>query len=166
MTEFDTLRDRAETLHLHGLVSHWPEVATEAWVATLLEWEETQRACRSLERRLRTAHIGRFKPLCDFDRNRPKHCDRAVVDALMAVDFLDATNVVLVGPNGVGKSSLALNSAHQALVVPHRHVPTAMSPQTDPAGTEQDDVKNLGATTGRFSQRVSSDPHTHSCDTS
>jgi hypothetical protein len=31
MTEFDTLRDRAEALHLHGLVSHWPEVATEPW---------------------------------------------------------------------------------------------------------------------------------------
>ena len=67
MTELDTLRDRAEALHLHGLVSHWPEVATEAWVAPLLEWEETQRACRSLQRRLKTAHIGHFKPLCDFD---------------------------------------------------------------------------------------------------
>ena len=43
MTELDTLRDRAEALHLHGLVSHWPEVATEAWVAPLLEWEETAR---------------------------------------------------------------------------------------------------------------------------
>ena len=32
MTEFDT-RARAEALHLHGLVSHWTEVATEAWVA-------------------------------------------------------------------------------------------------------------------------------------
>jgi hypothetical protein len=88
MTEFDTLRDRAEALHLHGLVSHWPEVATEAWVAPLLEWEETQRACRSLQRRLKTAHIGRFKPLCDFDWNWPKRCDRAAVDALMALDFL------------------------------------------------------------------------------
>ena len=57
MTEFDTMRARAEALHLHGLVSHWPEVATEAWVAPLLEWEETQRACRSLERRLKTAHM-------------------------------------------------------------------------------------------------------------
>ena len=63
MTELDTLRDRAEALHLHGLVSHWTEVATEAWVAPLLEWEETQRACRSLQRRLKTAHIGRFTRL-------------------------------------------------------------------------------------------------------
>ena len=39
MTELDTMRARAEALHLHGLVSHWPEVATEAWVAPLLDWE-------------------------------------------------------------------------------------------------------------------------------
>ena len=88
MTELDTLRDRAEALHLHGLVSHWPEVATAAWVAPLLEWEETQRSCRSLQRRLKTAHIGHFKPLCDFDWNWPKRCDRAAVDALMTLDFL------------------------------------------------------------------------------
>src|ERR1700759_2193247 len=120
MTELDTLRDRAEALHLHGLVSHWTEVATEAWVAPLLEWEETQRACRSLQRRLKTAHIGRFKPLCDFDWNWPQRCDRTAVDVLMALDFLaDATNVVLVGPNGVGKSTLAQNIAHQALIHGH-----------------------------------------------
>ena len=79
-----------------------------------------QRACRSLERRLKTAHIGRFKPLCDFDWNWPKRCDRAAIDALMTLDFLgDATNVVLVGPNGVGKSTLAQNIAHQALIHGH-----------------------------------------------
>jgi len=38
----------------------------------------------------------------------------------MALDFLnDAANVVLVGPNGVGKSTLAQNIAHQALVHGH-----------------------------------------------
>src|SRR6201994_777554 len=41
MTELDTLRDRAEALHLHGLVSHWTEVATQAWVAPLLGGEKT-----------------------------------------------------------------------------------------------------------------------------
>jgi hypothetical protein len=33
MTEFDTLRDRAAALPLHGLVSHWPEVATDLHIS-------------------------------------------------------------------------------------------------------------------------------------
>ena len=69
---------------------------------------------------MRTAHIGRFKPLCDFDWAWPKRCDRAAVDTLMTLEFLnDAANVVLVGPNGVGKSMIAQNIAHQALTRGH-----------------------------------------------
>ena len=120
MTDPDPMRARAEALHLHDLLVHWPEVAAEAWVAPLLGWERQERARRSLERRLGSAHIGRFKPLCDFDGAWPKRCDRAAVEALMALDFrAEAANVVLVGPNGVGKSTLAQNIAHQALVHGH-----------------------------------------------
>jgi hypothetical protein len=120
MTERDTRRDRASALNLHGLLAHWGEIASETWVTSLLGWEEQERARRSLERRLRTAHIGRFKPLCDFDWAWPKRCDRAAVDTLMTLEFLnDAANVVLVGPNGVGKSMIAQNIAHQALTRGH-----------------------------------------------
>ena len=119
-TENDTLRARAEALHLHGLLTHWSEVATQPWLAPMLDWEEQQRARRSLERRLSAAHIGRFKPLCDFDWTWPKHCDRAAVDALITLDFLkEAANVVFVGPNGVGKSMFAQNIAHQAVIDGH-----------------------------------------------
>ena len=47
MTERDTQRARAGTLNLHGLLAHWSEVADEAWVSTLLGWEEHERARRS-----------------------------------------------------------------------------------------------------------------------
>jgi DNA replication protein DnaC len=120
MTDPNSLRARAAALHLHGLLAHWPEVATADWLAPLLDWEEQERHRRSLERRLQTAHIGRFKPLCDFDWSWPKRCDRAAIEALMALDFLrEAGNAVLVGPNGVGKSTLAQNIAHQALIAGH-----------------------------------------------
>jgi len=120
MNNLDALRGRAEALHLNGLLAHWTHVAKESWVQTLIDWEEQERARRSLERRLRAARIGRFKPICDFDWNWPKRCDRTAFEALMSLDFLkDATNVVLVGPNGVGKSTLARNIAYQALLQGH-----------------------------------------------
>ena len=93
---------------------------TPNWVAPLLQWEEDERARRSLERRIRDAHLGNFKPLGDFDWAWPKRCDRAAVEELMSLEFVrDTANVVLIGPNGVGKSTLALNLAYQALVHGH-----------------------------------------------
>jgi hypothetical protein len=85
MTEPDTQRARATALNLHGLLTHWNEVSSEPWLTPLLGWEEQERARRGFERRLRTAHIGRFKPLCDFDWSWPKRCDRSTVDALMSM---------------------------------------------------------------------------------
>ncbi len=120
MSNLEALHARAKALNLHGLLAHWTEAAAAKWVEALIDWEEQERGRRSLERRLRSAHIGRFKPACDFDWSWPKRCDRAAFEALMALNFLnDATNVILVGPNGVGKSTLARNIAHQALIHGH-----------------------------------------------
>lgn len=119
-TSTEALRDRAERLRLYGLISHWEDTAAAQWVSPLIEWEETERARRSLERRLQEARIGRFKPLCDFDWTFPKRLDRGAFETLMSLEFLkEAANVVLVGPNGVGKSTLARNLAHQALIAGH-----------------------------------------------
>jgi len=94
----DTHRLRAENLHLYGLLAHWTEIEDSTWVAQLLDWEEAERARRSLERRLSSAHIGRFKPLADFDWNWPEHCDRLAITELMSLEFLKtATNAILVG---------------------------------------------------------------------
>lgn len=120
MNDLDVLRARAKALNLHGLLSHWSGAASSEWVRVLIQWEEEERSRRSLERRLGAAHIGRFKPLCDFDWNWPAVCDRAAVEALMSLDFLKETaNAVLKGPNGIGKTMIAQNIAHQAIVCGH-----------------------------------------------
>lgn len=113
----ESLKRRALELRLNGLLAHWSEVTDAGWVGALVQWEEEERSRRSLERRLREAQIGRFKPLCDFDWNWPTRCDRAAIEELMSLEFLKTcSNVVLVGPNGIGKSMLARNLAHQALI--------------------------------------------------
>jgi len=116
----EPLRKRAAALHLNGVVAHWPEIATADWVAKLVEWEEEERTRRSLERRLKDARIGRFKPLADFDWKWPTRCDRGAIEGLMSLEFIgERANVVLVGPNGIGKSMLVRNVAHQALILGH-----------------------------------------------
>ena len=95
------LRRRAERLRLHGLLAHWDQAGHAAWLAPLLDWEEAERSRRSMERRVRRAHIGAFKPLVDFDWSWPTKCDRAAIEELMNLEFLaEATNVVLFGPTG------------------------------------------------------------------
>jgi DNA replication protein DnaC len=120
MSKLDALRARAKDLGLHGVLAHWNEIAAAEWVEHAIEWEEQERGRRSLERRLRNSRLGRFKPVCDFDWSWPKSCDRAAFESLMTLEFLkDATNVVVVGPNGVGKTTLASNIAYQAVVHGH-----------------------------------------------
>ena len=119
-TDLDPLQVRAKALHLNGLLAHWHEIDEAAWVPMLLDWEEQERARRSHERRLAEAHIGRFKPLTDFDWAWPQSCDKPAIEALMGLDFLkEIANVVLVAPNGLGKTMIAKNVAHQAVLHGH-----------------------------------------------
>ena len=124
----DLLRPRAKVLKLHGILAHWDEISDTDWIEPLIQWEEHERARRGLERRLKSARLGRFKPLADFDWSWPGQCDREAVNDLMQLNFLDqATNVILVGPNGVGKSTIARNIAHQAVLQGHNVLFTGAS---------------------------------------
>ena len=114
------LRDRARALHLHGLLAHWSETASPALARAADRLGRARTRPPQPGAAAQEAHIGRFKPLCDFDWTWPKRCDRAAIETLMTLDFLkDATNVVLVGQNGIGKTMLAQNIAHQALIAGH-----------------------------------------------
>jgi len=108
---------RLRALNLHGLLAHLEEVRQAPWLLPLLDWEEQERARRGLERRLRRARLGAYRPMADFDWSWPKRIDRAQVEDLFRLDWLaSATNVVLAGPNGVGKTMIAKNLAYQAVL--------------------------------------------------
>lgn len=113
----DDLLRRARALGLWGLVENWKKVAGAVWLEEVLLYEEDVRGRRSLERRIRNARLGRFKPMCDFDWTWPKKIDRELIDEVCALGFLrESANVVIVGPNGVGKTMIAKNVAHQAIL--------------------------------------------------
>jgi DNA replication protein DnaC len=95
----------------------WTSVALlEALASTELE----DRARRSLERRFKRARLGRFKPMADFEWSWPKAIDRPLVERVLALDFLDRVdNLVLVGAQGLGKTMIAKNTVHQAILHGH-----------------------------------------------
>jgi DNA replication protein DnaC len=117
MTLAESMKPRATTLGLHGLLAHLEQVCHEPWVPLLLDWEEQERASRGLARRIQAAHIGRFRPMADFDWAWPKRIDRDALDEAFRLDFIaQGDNLVLLGPNGVGKTMIAQNLCYQAVL--------------------------------------------------
>jgi DNA replication protein DnaC len=86
----------------------------------LAEAELQDRTRRSLERRLARAKIGRFTPMSEFDWAWPTHLDRPAVEAALRLDFLaQSHNLILVAPQGLGKTMLVQNIAYQAVLAGH-----------------------------------------------
>lgn len=120
--ESEPLKQQAIELKLYGVQRHWQELTQEQlpWLEKILRWELTERQQRSLEHRLNNAKLGRFKPLQDFDWQWPSKIDPHAVHALMQLDFLTtASNIIFIGSNGVGKSTLAQNLGYQAVMQGH-----------------------------------------------
>ncbi len=86
----------------------------------LVRQELQEREQRSLERRLRAARLGRFKPIDEFDWNWPTKIDRALIDRALGGDLVqERENLVLVAAQGLGKTMLARNIAHAAVLQGH-----------------------------------------------
>ncbi len=86
----------------------------------LAKAEATERSRRSLERRLRMSGIRRFKPMADFDWSWPTKIERDIIERALTLDFLGETrNLILVGRNGLGKTMIAQNIAHAAVLAGH-----------------------------------------------
>ena len=112
--------------------------AKDRWTAiTLLEYLATaeleDRARHSLERRFKRARLGRFKPIADFEWDWPKEIDRPLVERILRLDFLSrADNLVLGGAQGLGKTMIAKNTVHQAILNGHSALFTTAA---DPSST-------------------------------
>jgi len=86
----------------------------------LTQEEAAERSRRSLERRLRLCGVKGFKPMADFEWNWPAKIERDVIERALTLDFLgEARNLVLVGRNGLGKTMIAQNICHAAVLAGH-----------------------------------------------
>jgi len=113
----ETLKTRLRRLNLYGLLAHAEDILAEPWLERVLQLEESERQSRSLKRRLGNARLSSFKPIADFDYAWPRELDRALLEELFTFTFLEAAaNVVIVGPNGLGKTMIAKNLLHQAVL--------------------------------------------------
>ncbi len=122
----------AEALRAIGLAHTAAELDDLVALATKRRWgatqilehvadaEQRERAKRSLERRVGRSKLGGFKALAEFDWAWPKRIDRDAVESVAKLEFLDdARNVVLVAPQGLGKTMIAQNIVHAALLKGH-----------------------------------------------
>jgi len=131
-TTTTTTKDLADALRALGLLRTAEDLSDFIARATRSRWSVTQileqlatvetedRARRSVARRLSRSHLGRFKPMADFDWSWPKEIDRDAVDRVLSLVFLErGDNVVLVASQGLGKTMIAKNAAHAAILAGH-----------------------------------------------
>jgi DNA replication protein DnaC len=99
--------------------------AKERWsphqmIERMVQDEIAERSRRSLERRLRLSGIRRFKPMADFEWTWPARIDREVIERALTLDLIpEARNLILVGRNGLGKTMIAQNICHTAVLAGH-----------------------------------------------
>src|SRR5437016_10285831 len=103
------------------LESHLERAAKEErayadFLAELLEREVSARRERYLRTRLRLAHLPAIKTLAQFDFGFQPSIDERQIRELQTLRFAhEASNVILLGPPGVGKTHLAIALAVEAI---------------------------------------------------
>jgi DNA replication protein DnaC len=86
----------------------------------LAQAEREARLRHRVERRLRDARLGRFKPMADWEWAWPAAMHRPTVERVLTLDFLaQRENVIVVAPHGLGKTMLAKNLVHEAILAGH-----------------------------------------------
>ena len=133
---YQQLRGHLAVLKLDAAAAALPSVletaTAEKWTMTatlehLLKVEVDATEARRLAGRMRFACLPTGATLADFDFDAAPGLDQALIRELGTCAYLEsATNVMLVGPPGTGKTHLAVGLAHAAVHAGYRtYVTTA-----------------------------------------
>lgn len=100
-----------------GTKKRWGPIELFEYVIAV---EDKHRAQRGLDSRLKRSRLERFKPMADYDWNWPTKIDRSLVESVLRLEFLaEPRNVVLAAAQGLGKTMIAKNVAHKAVLAGH-----------------------------------------------
>ena len=127
---YQRLRAHLATLKLHDAAEHLPAVLDAATaegltltaaLERLLGLEVTATDARRLAGRLRFACLPTPATLEDFDYDAAPGVDPKLINELATCRYLEtATNVLLIGPPGVGKTHVAVGLARKAAEAGYR----------------------------------------------
>jgi DNA replication protein DnaC len=124
-----SLQEHLRSLRLTYLLENAVPVAEQAarngqghlqFLQELLAGEVALRHDRSVQRRIHDARFPVIKTLAGWDWTWPAKINRMQVEHLLELDFLAThSNVIFIGPAGVGKTHLASALAHAACLRGH-----------------------------------------------
>ena len=130
-TKPEELTDILRRLSLTTIAQHYEDLGQEAareglghveYLRRLAEAEAAARYERSVHRRTKAARLPMLKTLEQFDWSWPKKINRAQIQELFRLRFVEQnSNVVFMGGVGLGKTHFALALAHSACL---NNVPT------------------------------------------
>jgi len=127
---YQQLRAHLAVLKLYDAAEHLPAVldtataeglSLTAALERILAIEVDATEARRLTGRLRFASLPTPATLAGFDYDAAPALDRALIDELATCRYLEsATNILLIGPPGTGKTHLAVGLARAAAEVGYR----------------------------------------------
>lgn len=120
------LQEILKKIKLHWLAANLDDFTARATKSRLSPIQMIEQIAQSeiqdarqvnLAKRMVDAKLGNFRPFDQFDWTWPKELDRDTVEHLLTLSFIEENrNAIFVGPAGIGKTMLAKNIAHKAIL--------------------------------------------------